>query len=297
MTELNTKSLLWLGAGDIASRCEPMLTAMGITSTFVTRSLRQRAAHKNYRAADISSAPEMQELADLRPDYCVLSFSPKGRREEDYELAYLQSLSNVLFAFSRLEHRPSLLVFVSSTSVYPQHQGELVTEESATASDSVSSSTMLACEALLAKQCFPTCALRFSGVYGPGRHHLLRQVQNGNTGGVHWTNRIHAEDCAAIIAFLIERAASGVTIPNRLLASDDQPIKSADIKTWLADKLGVVNQMKQEPVQAKSARVKGLGKRCDNSLLKSLGFKFNFPSYEEGFPEIIEEFKTLDLNS
>lgn len=279
---------MWLGAGDIAELASAKLLALGLSCTYVTRSgNRYFTPPVKLEKANLSDPKSAAALAIARPDYCIASFTPRGRRQEDYDTAYLTSLRNILREFARIQHKPALMIFVSSTSVYHQSHGELVDEQSETRLDSVSSSTMLECEALLASQGFPTCTVRFSGIYGHGRYHLLNQVRSGNQGGEHWTNRIHAIDCAGVISHLIERSLHKQKLPPVLLATDDSPIVSKELSLWLAERLKVALP---ETSCSEPKRVRGLGKRCNNSLLKSLGYRLQYPSYKDGFPEIIEAF-------
>lgn len=175
----NTPSLLWLGAGEIAQRAEPSLSAMGMDTCFVSRSLRRSFDSSVVSNADLNDYAQALKVARHRPSYVVASFSPKGRREEDYNQAYLNSLKNILRAFSQLQHAPRLMVFVSSTSVYQQSDGIRVDEETEVNPERHNGRVLFECERLLSLQNFPTCALRFSGIYGPNRYHLLKQVAQG----------------------------------------------------------------------------------------------------------------------
>lgn len=290
MRAQNTATLLWLGAGDLATRCLPLLRAEDISPIFVSRSPKPiGAGGETWEHGDLSNAGDALRLAQLKPEYCVVSFSPKGRREEDYQHAYLKSLKNILQAFSQIHHAPRLVIFVSSTSVYHQNRGEWVNEDSACAPTGHSGRTMLACEALLSQQNFQTCALRFSGIYGPSRFHLLRQVCAGQSVQNQWTNRIHAQDCARVIHFLISRAIQNESMPKVVLASDDQPVAAHDVRHWLAGQLARP-ELQATYIEAPDQNYKG--KRCQNSLLKSLGFKCQYTNYKQGFSEIIDSFNT-----
>lgn len=320
MTEQNTASLLWLGAGDIAERCLPRLAEQNMECALVSRSMASRSMASrsmNSRSApsrsrpqpaierttvkrldaNLSSPEQALSLAQIRPDFCVCTFSPKNRSESAYHDAYLNSLGNILDAFAEIKHAPRLVIFVSSTSVYGQRDAEQVNEKSETSPDSVSSSTMLACEARLAEQPFATCALRFSGIYGPGRYHLLKQAAKGAIGADHYTNRIHADDCAAIIAFLINRSLNAEHIPSTLLASDSLPVVSKALYEWLSKYMqseGIsleANDGEATKGRPKGSTNRGLGKRCDNQLLRSLGYRFRYSDYRDGFPEIIRAFQ------
>lgn len=296
MSKQNTASLLWLGAGDIAQRCLPLLNALDIEMTCVSRSA--KPGLNKFIQADISNPVDTRKLAERRPQFCVMSFSPRGRRQEDYERAYLVSVKNVLNSFHALGHAPRLLLFVSSTSVYPQKQGERVDEQSETQNYSVSSSTMLACEELLRQQAFATCAVRFSGIYGPGRYRLISQIASGKYSGQHWTNRIHVDDCAGVISFLIQRSTNQQDVPGVLLASDNEPVLRDELLDWFRSETNLnISTDSVANNQSVNANTETLerpksGKRCHNGLLQSLGYRLQVPSYKEGFPAIVAAFES-----
>jgi nucleoside-diphosphate-sugar epimerase len=131
--------------------------------------------------------------------------------------------------------------------------------------------------------------VRFSGIYGPGRSRLLSQVQAGKGRPKlpeQWSNRIHADDCGAVLAHLIELLESNKPIEPIYLASDCEPVTQYDIRQWLAQKLDV--SLIAEAVKLGSIR------RCSNRLLLDTGFKFNYPSYKEGYDALIENQKAVD---
>src|SRR5438128_6375220 len=68
---------------------------------------------------------------------------------------------------------PTRFVYVSSSSVYGQSDGEWVDEESSTEPQEESGKIVLAAERLLHTRLPQAIILRFAGIYGPGR--LLRQ--------------------------------------------------------------------------------------------------------------------------
>src|SRR5256886_16983899 len=78
---------------------------------------------------------------------------------------YVDGLRNVL---SRLR-APRRFLYVSSTSVYGQRDGEEVDETSATEPVEESGRVVLEAESVLRSVCPEAVVLRFAGIYGPGR--------------------------------------------------------------------------------------------------------------------------------
>ena len=126
---------------------------------------------------------------------------------------------------------------------------------------------------------------RFSGIYGPGRKHLLRMAQQTPSIQQHppyFTNRIHQRDCVGVLAFLLEQRLAGISLEQCYLASDDDPAALWEVLTWLA------GQMQCKPPIAKiSENGCGMNKRCRNDRIKKLGYTFTYPDYKSGYSEVI----------
>ncbi|MGB5818469.1 MAG: SDR family oxidoreductase [Saonia sp.] len=96
------------------------------------------------------------------------------------------------------------IVFVSSTSVYGEIEGEL-TESTVPLPGTESGKQLLASEGLFANDDqLQTTIIRFGGLIGPTRHpitHLSgkKQLPNGNA----YINLIHLEDCIRIITAIV----------------------------------------------------------------------------------------------
>jgi nucleoside-diphosphate-sugar epimerase len=122
--------------------------------------------------------------------------------------------------------------------------------------------------------------VRFSGIYGPGRDFLLRQIAAGRARcreqPAQWTNRIHADDCAAVLAHLLE-----LDRPESLYcASDCRPSPRCEVLDWLARRLG-------QPQPAREIDSGGQGKRIDNRRLLASGYDFLYPDYQSGYGALL----------
>ena len=212
--------------------------------------------------------------------YCV---SADGFTEEAYRDAYVTGLANVIAAAAKGAARR--LVFVSSTGVFGQDDGGVVDESSPALPKGFSGRTLLEGEALLAAAPFEATAIRFSGIYGPGRDRLIRMVRSGlpvsAKSRAAITNRIHRDDCARALAHLVERPA----IAPLYLGSDEAPTPMGEILDWIAARLG----LPPPPVGDDSAQVlqRGGNKRISSARLRAEGFGFLHPTYREGFAAIL----------
>lgn len=169
-------------------------------------------------------------------------------------------------------------LLVSSTSVYGQAQGEIVTEESA-AEPSTETGRILR-EAEQVALAANSIVMRSSGIYGPQRGVLFEKLRRGEAviegDGSRWINMIHQQDLVAAIAHLMEHGEQGQVYN----ATDDTPVTYLDFYTWCAAFLqcplppfGPVNLQ----------RKRGLtNKRVANARLRASGWQPLHPSFREG---------------
>lgn len=102
------------------------------------------------------------------------------------------------------------VLFVSSTSVYPE-LGREVSEHEIQLPDKPSGRACLKAEQILQNdQAFRTTVLRFGGLIGPGRQpHRFMQYDRVNQGGNIPVNLIHLADCIGIIQHIVEKELWG----------------------------------------------------------------------------------------
>ena len=101
----------------------------------------------------------------------------------------------------------------------------------------------------------------------------------------YYTNRIHVDDCAAVLSHLIVKDASGESLQKIYLGVDCVPVTHADLIDWLADEMGEV--LSQDLDDVPGSRQVG-SKRCSNKRLLESGYSFIYPGYQEGFRSILE---------
>lgn len=287
-----------LGCGDIGQRLAEQLPA----TTRVVGLRRSPASHPriDYRQADLMDRASLEAALPLDSDVIVITMTPSEYSDAGYQRAYVHTLGNLLQVLDARASRPDSqpprrLLFVSSTSVYAQANGEWVDEDSANEPDSYSGRRLLEAEALLASSAYPACSVRFSGIYGPGRHRLIQQVRDGKGSpdlapGAEpvYSNRIHVDDCAGVLAHLIRLP----TVQPLYLASDCQPSPLGEVKQWLAEQLGYDAGHLQPGPEAASR----VSKRCSNRTLLDSGYRFLYPTYQQGYRQVLD-LLDIPLNS
>jgi hypothetical protein len=135
-------------------------------------------------------------------------------------------------------------------------------------------------------------------VYGPGSwfaQYALAPLRAGRrligpTGPSRHTSPIHVEDCARALLHLLEHGEPGL----RYFAVDDRPATFEQLAGCAARALGVpVRSLRLPPWLLRLAlgpvRADSLASeyRLSNARLKSTGFTFEFPTFEEGVPQVV----------
>jgi nucleoside-diphosphate-sugar epimerase len=192
-------------------------------------------------------------------------------------------------AFRRLLDRCSFrrVIFVSSTGVYGQRRCEWVDERSETKPSIDSGRAMLEAETVALEGEGERIVVRFSGIYGPGRTRLVRMVAEERAVCVRdqprFLNQIHRDDCAGVLRHLLSVPYSG----SLYLATDSAPATRHAVCSWISERAGLPPP---EMVSADDPRVKEDlrgNKRCRNDRLLESGYRFLFPSYREGYAELV----------
>lgn len=213
-------------------------------------------------------------------DAVVFIVAPDRRQPDAYRAVYQDALPRWLEHFKSHGSNPFWLL-VSSTSVYGQNDGEWVDETSPTEPQAPTSRFLLQAEQSVLADNAGHCVVRFAGIYGPGRNWLSRRLIAGESIQQippSYTNRIHKEDCVGVLSFLLHKHFAGERLSPLYLACDDDPAPSWDVMTWVAEAFDL-----PKPQPLVLANDAPQNKRCSNARLKSLGYRFVYPSYRDGY--------------
>lgn len=136
-------------------------------------------------------------LKDL--DILIINVPPKRKAKEEN---YLNKMTQ-LYEACKIMHLKKI-IFVSSTSIYGEVQGEL-TEKSVPKPGSDSAKKLLAAEKLfMSDKKSESTVLRFGGLIGPDRHPVTYlSGQHGLTNGDDAVNLIHLEDGLLILTNIV----------------------------------------------------------------------------------------------
>ncbi len=273
--------ILIAGAGDVGMAVAERLHAEGQA----VATLRRSAQDVAWTAvqADLTDPPALERsLAALPGVIASVVYLPTAgeRTAEAYREIYVDGLANLLAALPELER----LVLVSSTAVYGYDDGRDVDESTPTFATSPTSEVLIEAEQL-AVSAGPalTTVVPFAGIYGPGRTRLIDDVRAGKATlqpEPVFTNRIHRDDAAGLLAAVL---AADVP-PSRVIGVDDDPAPRDEVLPWLAEQLGVPAPM-ADPDAAPRSR--GGNKRCRNVALHELGYVLAYPTFREGYAELL----------
>jgi nucleoside-diphosphate-sugar epimerase len=212
-------------------------------------------------------------------DVVIQSASTRGGNADDYRRVYLEGARNLISAFPH-----SLLLFVSSTSVYAQAGGEWVDESSPAEPQRETARVLREAEELVLSRA--GIVARLGGIYGPGRSALLRKFLAGeavlDAGGERFINQVHRDDIAAAFLLLVrqERARHGAIFN----VTDNNPRALRACYEWLATKLN----RPLPPVTETAERKRGnSNKRVSSAKLLGLGWSPRYPTFEVGMSESV----------
>ena len=189
------------------------------------------------------------------------------------------------------------ITYLSATSIYGDHKGEWVNENSKTNPISNNGIARLKAEnawfSLEKNKKIPIQIFRLSGIYSNEKNILIRL----KSGGVklinkknHFFSRIHVDDISNILFKSLSKFKSG-EIYN---LSDDKPSTSEDVTLFGAKILNIENIEKIEVDQIKSEMLKNFyneSKKVSNKKMKNyFDYNLKFPSYIEGLNYIRSNF-------
>ena len=292
------KDVLIVGCGDIGVR--------------VARRLQQNGGYVSGLARSESSASRLRELGitplmgnlddaaslNVLPsaDKLVLYFAPPpgGGPFDSRMRNFCQTVDP--------EKLPARLVYISTSGVYGDCGGEWVTEETPIKPQTSRAQRRADAEATLqewaGKHGVPLVILRVTGIYGPGRlplariqqgHPILREAESPPT------NRIHADDLAAVCVRAAEKAVDG-HIFHIFNVSDGRPGTMTQYFNAVSDLLGLPRlpqidmQEAQQVMNPMMLSYLTETRRMDNrKMMEQLGVILQYPELTSGLKNVIEQ--------
>ncbi len=269
------KKILIIGSGDLGMAVANDLVKERHEVSVLKRTPPTKKEKLIYIKADITDHKALQDI-NVDFNHVLLVVAPNSRNEEAYKHLFQTGVTNILQLFAAKNPKASFL-FVSSTAVYAQSKGELTDEKSSTNPTNYRGKILLEAEKSILAHHKQNCVVRFSGIYGQGRNHIVEKLKNGEPiqyEPPYYTNRIHRKDCVEVLLFLLKRQFEDVLRHDLYLATDHDSLSMYDLALHLSKYYDL-----RTPQKAIFKEGTSQNKKLSNQRLLDEGYVFRYPYY------------------
>jgi len=248
-----------------------------------SRSLRKSPASIEMHQVDILKTEAIDVIKLINPEIIIYAVSADTQSIESYQDHYVVGLKKTYEAILKLDHFKHLF-FVSSTRVYGQKTTKILSELDFAEPSDYGGEALMEAETVARQLKDKATILRLSGIYGPNRKRMIQLAQSnpGNWPATNnWSNRIHEEDAARFIVFLMKRIMMNESIEPLYLVTDGVPTKQYDVLTWIRNRLQLTTDTIELPILES-------GKQLQSVLLNQTGFVLKYPDFTYGYEAIID---------
>ena len=281
--------ILIVGSGDLGLAIGHLLAdkhaVFGLRRQSQDKQSHGQPSNLSMLQGDVTDPASLQVLHELKAELILYCVAADAQTDAAYQAQYVNGLAHVLATQQQntaLRH----VFFVSSTRVYGQDAGEYLDDSSALSPMDFGGQRLLEAEQLLTNLACPTTALRLSGIYGPGRLRMINLAKSQAWPATNsWSNRIHRDDAAAFIVFLMEQVLAGKAIQTSYIVTDDAPASLHEVLAWLAGQMqiGIPANAQQEATK---------GKRLANGLMRATGYQLKYPNFKVGYQALLASLTT-----
>jgi len=290
MREIN---IFCFGFGQVAKNFVSKFIAENIKVNLSVTS-REKTNSKKYKDLDYKSynftenAYDQELLVDLKKaEYILVSIAPVNGTD-----IVVKNFQNIID-----NSNTKWITYLSATSVYGNHNGEWVNEDSKTLPTSQNGIDRLYAEKswlnLANTKNLSLQIFRLSGIYS-NQYNVLSRLKSGEAKIIskknHFFSRIHVEDIANILFISLSKIKKN-EIYN---ISDDKPASSKEITLY---GVKLLNVTKPEVIDAdllENGMLKNFykdSKKVSNKKMKSFfNYKLKYPTYIEGLGHIKDNF-------
>ena len=254
---------------------------INLTVTSRDKSGKKKFGNLDYQSLNFSEHSFDQKLIEnlKSSDHILVSIAPvKG---EDIVIKNFQN--------NLEKSNPKWITYLSATSVYGNHNGDWVDENSDTKPTSSNGIDRLNVEKswlnLAKKKSLPLQILRLSGIYS-NQNNILVRLKTGNTKIINKKNqffsRIHVED----IANILFKSLKNFKTKEIYNVSDDKPTSSEELILYGSKLLNMEKPKVVELSTIESEMLKNFykdSKKVNNKKMKEFfNYKLKYPTYIEG---------------
>lgn len=275
---MSTQNLLIIGQGDIGLPVTNKLAQDGYCVTGLARS--ERHHYDLVDSSDFLQADALTLTAEQLQAFTHIAIivTPDEYSTSGYHNSYLaisQHLATLASQLTKLER----VVFISSTGVYGQDNGEWIDEHTVPVTPVRAASKVILQAEKALQQGFGDKAvvIRPSGIYGRERLMRLRKAREPNKDPVpakHWSNRIMDRDLVNIIAKVLT-----IETPKPVyLATDYRPVTTFELGVWLSEQVG------ETPPTIDNTKISVTGKRLHSNIPLAW---LDYADWQTGYRDIL----------
>jgi nucleoside-diphosphate-sugar epimerase len=280
-----TKNIICFGFGQVAKNFIKKLKDQGAAFKLTTTS-REESKIKEFENINYESFQFSEEGFDKKflsrfeeADHVLLSIAPINGTD-----IVIKNLKDY-FKSSKFKW----ITYLSATSVYGNHNGEWVNENSETKPTSSNGVERLKVEKewmeLARKFDLPFQIFRLSGIYS-NQYNILNRLKSGEAKIInkkdHFFSRIHVEDIANVLTTSLNNFKKK-EIYN---ISDNQPASAEEVAMYGVKLLGIDKPKTLEINEIESEMLRNFykdSKKVDNKKMKEFfNHKLKYPTYVEG---------------
>ena len=275
---MSTQNLLIIGQGDIGLPVTNKLAQDGLNVTGLAR--RERHHYALDHKANFLQADALKLTAEQLQDFTALAIivTPDEYSTSGYHDSYLAINQHLATLADKLTNL-ARIVFISSTAVYGQDNGEWIDEDTSPVTPEREASQVILQAEQTLQQGFgdKTIIIRPSGIYG--RERLMRlckakEKQKEPVAAAHWSNRIMDRDLITIIANVMT-----IDTPKPLyIATDYAPVTTFELGSWLSE------QINEVPPVIDNNKKAVTGKRLHSNIPLAW---LDYPDWQVGYRDIL----------
>lgn len=277
---MTTQNWLIIGQGDIGLPVTNTLAQKNLPITGLARS--ERANYDLDDKAGFLQADALTLSAEQLQKFTRIAIivTPDDYSTSGYNRSYLgicQHLATLADKMTALER----VVFISSTGIYGQDNGEWIDENTAPIMPERGASKVILQAEQALQQGFGDKAIiiRPSGIYGRERLMRLRKAQESQKDPIaaeSWSNRIMDSDLVTIIAKVL-----ATDTPKPLyIATDYLPVTTFELTHWLSQQVG------ETLPEVDSEKTAVTGKRLHSNIPLAW---LKFPDWQAGYHDILQQ--------
>jgi nucleoside-diphosphate-sugar epimerase len=278
-------NIVCFGFGQVAKNFIKRLNERGVPFKLTTTS-RENSKNKKFENINYESFQFTEEVFDKNlisrfeeADHVLLSIAPVNGTD-----IVIKNLKDY-FKSSKFKW----ITYLSATSIYGNHNGEWVDENSETKPNSPNGVERLKVEKewmqLASKFDLPFQIFRLSGIYS-NQYNILKRLKSGEANIInkknHFFSRIHVEDIANVLSISLNNFKKR-EIYN---ISDNQPASAEEVTMYGVKLLGIDKHQTIEINEIKSEMLKNFykdSKKVNNKKMKEFfNYKLKYPTYVEG---------------